>query len=43
MLWQYFEAISERVPGGRRAANPGYGSPEAAQGTARLILDFFAE
>jgi hypothetical protein len=43
MLWQYFEAIIGLVPGGRHAANPGTGSPEAAQGTARLLLDFFAE
>jgi len=43
MLWQYFEAIIGLVPGGRHAVNPGIGSPEAAQATARLLLDFFAE
>ncbi len=43
MLWQYFDLIGALVPGGRKAANPGYGSPAAAEGTARMILDFFAE
>lgn len=42
-LFGYFDEMAKLAPRARKAVNPGTGTPEAAEATAKFITDFFAE